>query len=516
MIRAKFATMFLLVTLTVGSLATTGGYAWYLRSAAFRTTCTEYLAKRLSLPCEIGRVVPLSRRSREFRNVVVWLPERRGRALTCRQAFLRHIDDAARPKAYTLDLIGGECELSSRTWLNSDYRVVMESGLRPGFSPNGPRRVNLAQMNVEVVRGGFRARLNDAAGHVSFDSPAEGSAAIMCRALNGQITSEPVFLTTHFSPQRDGIRIDRLELRVPTLPLAAAGLRDVIGIDLEHGLFAGNLTYEERDDGNRLVIQGRCSDLDLREWTAGLPAQPWRGRCPRIELQDLRLEDGIPERLAFRGEVTELDIGDVLATWGISGAQGKLELRVGAAELSRNGIDRFVASGSGKGIELEALAEALGLPPISGRLRIRIDDVTIVENRVESLRAKIEVERRPDEAPNWISGRFLREMISRALQFTPPPFLPDRIKYQELGVRLEIDNETLLVFGTHGDHERTILTVRMLGEDVPLVFEPNRSFDLRPWLDLVRKRLFDEIRRNWPTSRPIEQLFDTLGDEVRP
>ena len=68
-----------------GSLATTGGYAWYLRSSGYRQACAAYLSERLELPSDIGRVIPRSRCSREFDDVVVWLPDRRGRALSCRR-----------------------------------------------------------------------------------------------------------------------------------------------------------------------------------------------------------------------------------------------------------------------------------------------------------------------------------------------------------------------------------------------------------------------------------------------
>ena len=69
----------IVAVLMFGSLAVIGGYAWYLRSGGYCQRCAARLESRLSLPSDIGAVVPRARQRREFRDVVVWLPERRGR-----------------------------------------------------------------------------------------------------------------------------------------------------------------------------------------------------------------------------------------------------------------------------------------------------------------------------------------------------------------------------------------------------------------------------------------------------
>ncbi len=474
----------------LGSLAATGGYAWYLRSTGYRERCAAALSASLALPSDIGAVVPRSRSQREFRDVVVWLPERRGRALSCERALLLRTPLADDPNAYEIQLSDGSCEVSTRTWLRQDYRGVIEKGLKPGFAPGGPKRVEFTDMHISFDRDRFRAELRGAAGLVQFESPQLGRASIQCAEFNGHRSAKPVLLTAQFSPQDSGIRIDQLYLTAPDLPVRVAGLRELAGVAVRSGHFNGRLEYEERADGRCLIVSGECSDLELQECTEGLTPVPWRGRCPKIELQELRIDNRRPTRLRFRGILSDVALGDILATWGLEGVRGTLRLEVGAADLSPRGIETFVASGRGAGVSLESLTAALGWGTMTGQLDVTISDLTIENNRLKSLDAALVVADAIDP-PNWIERRLLQEAVRRALRLNLPPalaerILPERVEYTRLGFKLEVRDEILYVFGTHGERERTILTVRLLDRDLPLLFEPQRAFDLGEWLDKLR------------------------------
>jgi hypothetical protein len=492
--RAQLALIGVVGVLMLGSLGLTGGYAWYTHSDWYRQRCATLLSAALALPSEIGKVVPRSRSAREFRDVVVWLPQRRDQAMTCARAVIVRAPTADDPDAYDMQLSGGACEISTRTWLRQDYRVVVESGLRPGFAPDGPNRVTFTDMDVSFVRDRFRAEFRDAAGYVAFESPHLGCASVACHEFNGHRSSAPVVLTAQFSPQHSGIQMDRIELAVPNLPVRVARLRELAGADVVSGRFNGRLLYEEHHGGSRLIISGQCLNLELPECTGGLMAVPWRGRCPEIELQELRVENEQPARLRFRGLLSDVALGDVLATWGLKGATGTLTLNVGAADVSPSGIRRFVASGGGVDISLQSLTEAIGWGTMTGRLNLTIPDLTIEDNRLKSLDAALIVEDAADR-PNWIEGRLLREIISRTLKIPLPPILPERIEYTKLGVKLEVRDEVLYLFGTHGEREKTILTVRLHDRDLALLFEPRRSFDLAPWFDGLRAQAAEQIRQ---------------------
>ena len=498
--RVRYFVLGILVAATVGSLAGTLGYAWYLRSDRYRQSCAAYLEEALGLPSDIGRVVPRSWTAREFDDVEVWLPGRRSKALSCRRSLVRYTPTPDKPEAYEIEMLGGTCEISTRTWLREDYRLMIESGLRPGFDPEGPQRVHFADMDLRFERGEFRGWLEGAAGVIVFETLESARAAITCRALNGHVPEQPVQLNAQFSPRADGVRIDGLTLTVPSLPLVVMDLQTLAGVDVWSGAFSGRLDYQE-DNGTRvLAVSGTCLDINLAECTEGLTPKPWSGCCPELELTNLLLENGRPQRLRFRGVLTGLVLGDVLTPWELEGVGGKLILRVRDADLSTAGIDHLVASGECTDLSLTKLTEHFELGVMSGTARLVIDDLTVENNRLCSLDAEIRVDE-TDEV-QWIEGRLVTALIGRVLNMQIPPILPERIEYTQLGLRLEIRDEWLYVFGTHGARDKTILTVRMLGQEVPLVNEPENAFDLRGWCDQARAQAAAYLQRRLDSQAP--------------
>ena len=489
----------LVAVLTLGSLAVTGGYAWYLHSDLYRRQCSAALSESLSLPADIGRVVPRSRNSREFDDVIVWLPERRGEALTCDQALLVNTPTEADADAYEINLTSGRCEISARTWLRGDFRGIIESGLRPGFSPDGPRRVNFSNMDLTLARDHIRAELADAAGRVEFEDAQRATAQVLCSSLNDYQSPDPVLLSARFSPRNGGIRVDELELIVPDIPLHALNLDQIAGLNLQSGSFNGRWVYQENDDGSQSAVRGRCADLSLEECTRGVLPVPWRGFCPEIELQELRVVNHRPQRLRFRGILRDIALADILATWGLPPIDTTITLDVGAANLSPAGIDSFIASGQARKIPLQDVTATLGYGTMTGLLDVTIADLTIENNHIKSLDATFEIVEATDP-PNWIEGRLLEELVRQTLKIPIPPLLPERIEYTRLGFRLQVRDEELLVFGTHGPDQKTILTVCMGGHDIPLISEPTTSFDLRPWLDDLRSRAKEQIENALPAD----------------
>jgi len=506
----------LLFLVMYGTLAGSAAYAWYLRSAAYRQYCAKYLSQRLELPADIGRIQPRSFATREFDNVVVWLPDRRGRALSCDQAIVANRPRPDDPEAYEIELIGGSTEISTRTWLRSDYRGVIESGLRPGFAPDGPQRVTFADMDLAFERERFNMLLSNANGVVRFE-PDFGQAVVTCRELNGCTVGEAVILYAAFSPRALGIRIDEVELKVPRLPLVILGLDQLVDSHIRSGSFHGRLQYGESDAGTWLRASGQCFDVKLSECTAGLLPRPWRGRCDDLELRELFFREQTPERLRFAGVLRGLVLGDILTPWGLADIGGEVTLSVREADLSPRGIHLLIASGSCTDVSLEHLTAGLGWGRMTGNLRVSITDLTIEDNRLRSLEAEVRVEDAGAE-PNWIEGELLRNLITRVLKFDLPAFLPESIwreqlDYSRLGFRLDVEDEVLHVFGTHGSREKTILTIRVLGRDLPIVREPERAIPLDGWMDQLRERAADILVRQFgdaaliasPDSAPVPE-----------
>ncbi|MEW6252538.1 MAG: hypothetical protein AB1716_18020 [Planctomycetota bacterium] len=505
MSRLRYAAVALLAVFTYGSLSLTGGYAAYYRSAAYRNSCAALLSDALELPADIGQVIPRARHTREFRNVRVWLPERRGEAAFCESARCTMLPGEA--DQYELSLRGGRCEVSTRTWLRADYRRILESGLRPGFATEGPERVAFADMDLAFVRDRFRMGLDGASGFVLFDGPRQGRLAAGCNQLNGHAVGR-VSLRALFSPQGAGVRLDQVELLVPELPLAALGLAELLGLGPRRGRFDGRLSYAESDEGRRLTLRGAVFDVDLAECTTGLLPRPWRGVVPEVELSELTVVDHRPQRLRFRGLIRDARLGDILAPWDLGAVGGGLELRIEDAELSPDGVERLVASGRCEELLLEELSGGLGFGKLSGTARVTIDDLTIVQNRLASFAAVVVVTPNAAGAPGWIERTLLVEAARRALGLDLPEFLlrqlPERIEYSALGVRLEVQDEELHIYGTHGPREKTILTVRIADRDFGVLREPAGSIALKPMLDDLRARLAAEIERGLQQLETIQ------------
>ena len=503
--RAQVVALSVLAVLTFGSLAITGGYAWYLRSPFYRNACARRLTDALGLPSDIGQVVPRSRQLMEFHDVRVWLPQRRGEAACCHIALVRQTPTADDPEAFELELRGGHSEISTRTWLGDDYRFVLESGLRPGFDPAGPRRVVFTGMDLTFERDQFEVALSDASGTVSFTDPHRGQAGVTCSTFNGYAADQPVVLRSVFSPQRDGIRLDRVELAVPELPIAIIGLNELAGLDLQTGAFNGQLTYSESDDGRDLVFGGKLLRLQLSECTAGFVATPWCGSVPELELAQATVHNGKLQRLEFRGLFTSMVLGDVLALWGLEKAGGRMDLYVSAAEISSTGIEHFVASGICDDISLAALSQALGWGQMTGTAKLAIDDLTITADHITSFDAELTVAPSADH-PNTIDRALVVEILNRAFNITLPDavlrWLPERFEYSELGVRCEIRDETLYVLGTHGPGERVILSMPVGGASLPIIQAPEQPIDLTAALDRLRATVRARVAEHLETITP--------------
>ncbi len=501
--RARVIALALLALVTYGTLLVTGGYAWYWRSDAYREYCAKVLSESLQMDCDIGQVLPLSHTSFAFRDIRVWLPERRDLAAACDRAALTYTPTTANPDAYEIALTGGRSEISARTWLREDYRFVVDSGLRPGFDPDGPRRVTFRGMDLTLLREGFQARFEGAAGEISFVDPQRGYAQVVCDRFNGHTPGQPVTLEVVFSPRANGVQLDLVELGVPDMPINVVGLADVTGLKLRSGSFRGALSYGEEAGQRRVLVSGHLYDVDLAELTSGLLARAWHGGVPELELRELRLTNGHPTRIALRGLLEGVALGDVLAPWGLAEVGAELLLRVRALELSEAGIERLILAGVCDGVSLAEVSDALGWGQITGTARLAIDDLTIVNNELVSLDARIETQPMAGDA-DYIERVLLSEILSRTLGIGLPGFLPGRLPYAGLGVRLEVRDELLYVFGTHGPGDKTILTARVAGQEIPLVFEPEEPIDLAPLLEPYREQVVRHLAERLRQFEPAD------------
>lgn len=492
------------------TIAASAGYAWYLRSALHRKSCAEELSIRLGLPSEIGAILPLSMRAREFRDIRVFLPDRRDLAMHASRARVVSRPIPADPAAYDIEITDGHCEISPRTWLTSDYRMMFDAGARSGFLEGGPQRVTLRDMDLSYARDGFQIRLLGVNGAIDFDEKF-GHGHAFCHRLNDYFSNEPISLTATFSPLGNSILLDHLELTIPRLPIDALRIGALWGANVRHGAFHGRLTYREVSGSRTMSVSGTCFDVDLAELTSGLLATPLRGRCGELEIVELRVVDQRPVLLRFRGVLSEMQLSDLLAPLGLTDVGGVVTLRVREATLSPEGIERLIASGECRDVFLSGVSRGLGWGRMAGRAQLAIDDLTIEQNRVRSFEAAAIVDR-PEEEGLWIEGELLRSVVQNSMGITLPPVLPERIEYVQFGARFDMRDEVLTILGTHGPREKTILTARLFGRDVALIPEPAQPFDLRAWFDSLRIQALEHLVRELPhVPLPVERWFPWLA-----
>ncbi|MCA9244737.1 MAG: hypothetical protein KDA32_12315 [Phycisphaerales bacterium] len=484
--------------LTIGSLGASVAYALFLRSDSYRHHCASRLTDSIRLPAEIGFVRPQSFSAREFGDILIYLPNHRGLAMRFDSAIVKENSS----DSWALALDGGVCEISSRTWLRTDYRDVLEAGLRPGLSDVGPDRVDFQHIDLRIRHEAVEMELDDAAGEVSFQSNDRGEAFATCNVINGHNCEQPVTLKTTFSRDDGRVRLDQAELTVPLTPLPAMRLEALTGVAVTHGEFGGRLSYSEGPDGLRVVASGVCHDLLLSE-LSGLAPRAWRGRCPDIEVMELAVRDRAMEDLRFRGVIEDVDLGDVLATWGIGDLTGSVSLTVGGAHIDRAGVRRLTASGRVVAFSVEGLLRLLGLQGATGDLEVHIEEMRVEDNRIASLTATARIAE--SDTPNRIEGRLLADLAERVLESRLPPVianaLPEQIEYTRLGCRIEIRDELLTVYGLYGDDGRTIMIARLFGLEVPIIQAPERTFDLRQVLGQARINALRRLNELTPPAR---------------
>ena len=141
-----------------------------------------------------------------------------------------------------------------------------------------------------------------------------------------------------------------------------------------------------------------------------------------------------------------------------------------------------------------------GRGTLTGNLDVDIHSLVIVDDRLH--RAEIELNAVPPQgSPGTIDKTLLQWVTREILGLNLAPILPSSIEYSKLGMRLIIDDERLRLRGTHGVDGKTLLTIRLFSRDVPVIREFDRTYQLGPIVDKVRRQLeqyeIQQIRDLW-------------------
>jgi len=489
--------LLLVLVFVPGSLSVTLGYGLYLRSDAYRARLEQEVSELLHFPTSIERVRTLTGSSRAFQEISVRMPARGDHVFRCRRAVWSEESRNGRPW-YALDLIDGWLLVGTHQWSPEDYRAMLQSGFGQDFVSLSLRRVHLANIDLEWRHPAITLSLRDSVGEIVFDEDGTGRASLVCHNLNGCAVEQAINVIAHFTPGA-GLRFHEAELQLPPLPLGGLGLNSLLRAEVTRGVFQGELRYRVADARERVALTGAITGAALEELTEPVIGGPFHGRVNVIVDEAVFLDRRL-EGLRFRGRLSDLRVNELVPVLRTAPLDSRVQLRVHQASLRGTAVEYLSADGYGTDLSLEALTGLIGRGRISGRLRVEIRGLQIVDDRL--VRAEVELTAvPPDGAPGTIDKSLLEWAAREIVGIEVGRILPERIEYAELGVRLVIDGEVLHVRGTHGQDGRTILTMRLFGRQVPLIREFDRAYEIGPLLARIREQIetynMERFRRWW-------------------
>lgn len=497
MLRHRKLLLFVTLVGVFVPLSATLGYGLYLRSDTYRRKMQIILSNRIELPVQIGKVRPRDTSSRSFSDIQVTMPSKKTTVFRCKHAVWDAMADGDTPE-YALDLTDGWLLVGMHQWSEEDYQALLRSGLGQDFGAVGLRRVHLNRIDLEWRHPDITLTVDNTVGEMLFEDDGTGRAALRADNLNGRKLDKPISIVAHFTPGR-GLRFHDATLDVPAVPFANLGLDNLLRGKVRHGTFEGRVRYRELDDGQSIELTGSVRDAQLKELTETVVGGPFGGSV-NVTIDRATFHNSDLEELRFRGRIEDLSLSDLVPALRGTPLQSKVRLRVHQADVKGTFIEYFSASGSADEISLERLSAMLNRGTITGRLQVDIRSLVIVDDALQ--RAEIVLNAVPPEGePGTIDRQLLQwvadELIDMDLSFV----LPEKLEYARLGARVTIEGERLHIGGTHGRDNRTILTARIFGRDIPILRELDRTFEVGPIIAQARQYLkqyeMEEVRRWW-------------------
>jgi len=497
------------------------GYAAYLHSSIYRKKHERHLRNFLELPVSIGRAKPQTYHRVDFKDIRVWLPERRAQVFNCRLAEWHELTD--KDNGFALVIRDGRLLVDSSQWRQGDYNLVLKSGLAHDFSAIRLKRVDLQNVDLAWRENGMALSVRGTTGRIQFDRPDEGRISVVSHALNDTATEGPIHVLARFRPSRDLV-IHELTLRVPSLPVRALGLESVLGVQEAHGRFEGILQYREQDRRPLITLEGRAQGIELSDWTNRIQGGPLHGLIDlTIEKAEVLEQKVLSAR--FRGRAGGLQLAELTRLARITPVEGTVDLELVGAEFTDNKLVKAVIRGKALASTLDPIVALLGPGRIAGTLRVSVNMLELVDERVASADIDVEVVP-PKDGPAELDTELIigaaRTLLGTELQplIAVPLQRLKTVTYSRLAFKLLADHDQLRILGTHGSGGKAILTVRLFGTDLAAISQPEQPMELAPLIRGLRQTGEKKIKelmeiyqpqlaatgttsRSSPTSRPI-------------
>lgn len=479
-----------------GVIGGTLGYGAYYRSDRYRRQVESDLTGFFGLPTQVGAIGPHSFNARELTDVEIWLPGRRDRVFRSPRVVWGR--GAGGADGTVLDVHEAVLRIGSEEWEKEDYMRVLRASLQHNFEDLDVEQVRFHNARFDWPREDYRLVGEGVAGTIVFDERGRGQAELSADALNGTKAAEPIRISARLDPEAEDF-LPEVTLTVPPLPLAVLGLDEMLRSKVTRGSFAGQVTLRQLPGPDEVELSGRAEDLHLEELTRRLAGGPVSARLG-IEIEEAVLRGRQLKRIAFRGELRELDVDALAARMGWPEVGGTARMTVKEARITESGVERLELAGEWTGGSLDAIARAvLGRSGLHGPVRATVNSL-VVENNAP-IRGDIDIDGSPQAGRvGRVDLSLLTGLMEDHFGVTLPGFLvalsPESIEYVQLGVKLLVDSDRIHVRSVDGPAGSAMITLKTKGNGFPLLGDRSVSFPMAPILLRVKAKV-DRVRREW-------------------
>ncbi len=503
------ALSFVTVALLLGG---TLAHGLYYRSDHYRRGVERKLALFFGLPVDVSAIDPHGFTSRRLSDIRIWLPDRRAMIFSCPSAVwdAAGVEGSGGDAGGLLHVADAQLEIGSEEWESEDYMRVLRASLAQDFRSLDIRRIVFEDATIAWPRADFRLAARGVNGEVDFDRGGRGQATLTSHTLNGYRAAEPVQLLAAIDPLNEHF-LPEVTLVVPRLPLAELGIASAVGGPVTRGAFTGRMVLRESAGGQTVELDGRLDDVQLAELTRRVEG----GAIPalvKLDVEHLLLRDRVVERVVFAGELRDLDVDALLTRFGLPELGGRARIMVHAGRWDAGRLERLNASGQWVDGSLDALTRRLlGRDGATGRLSAKVNGLVVEDDVLVG--GDVDLTARPAGGESGTLDReLLIELAERLFGVRlPEKMLPEKVPYVQMGARLLIERGKVRVLSGEGPAGRALVTVRVFGQDLPLLAGVDRTFSIEALPELLEEhaaRLEDLVKRKLrrgdatPSTRP--------------
>ena len=181
------------------------------------------------------------------------------------------------------------------------------------------------------------------------------------------------------------------------------------------------------------------------------------------------------------------------ASWDNPDLTGTVSLSVEQLRYADGQLRYLSAAAEAADVSMAAVTRLIGHGVITGTLLVKVNSIVIVDGTVRWADISLDVIP-PADQPGTIDRDMILFAGSEILGVdlgSARKYLPEAVEYVRLGCRLLVENDKLTVAGTHGADGKTLLTVRLFGQELGIIRQPRRVFAVSDLLDYIRRKAAD-------------------------